>query len=143
MRILVAVDGSKCSLGAVRSLAKHADWYRGIPQVELVNVHYPVPTVHGMSRVVSKEQIRRYYLEESAGALAAARKLLDAAGLPHFDHMLVGDPAESIVALAAKRKCDLILLGTHGRTALADMLVGSVASKVLRLSKTPVQLVRA
>lgn len=142
MKILVAVDGSKCSLGAVKSLVKHADWYRGIPQVELVHVHYPVPRVRGMSAVVGKEQIQRYYREESAAALARARKALDQAGIPHVDHMLVGDPAEAIVELSAKRKCDLILLGTQGRSALGDMLIGSVASKVLRLSRIPVQLVR-
>ena len=143
MKILVAADGSKCSIGAVKSLIRHADWYRGIPQVELVNVHYPVPRVRGMSAVVSREQIQRYYREESADALAVAQKLLDSAGIPHFDHMLVGDPAEAIVGLSGKRKCDLILLGTHGRTAIGDMLVGSVASKVLRLSSIPVLLVRA
>ena len=142
MRILVAVDGSKCSLSAVKSVIRHAGWYRGRPDVELVNVRFPVPPIHGMSRVVSKEQIARYYQEEGAAALTAAQKLLDAEGVSHADHILIGDPAEAIVDLATRRKCDLIVIGSQGRTALGNMLVGSVATKILRLSKVPVQLVR-
>lgn len=142
MKILIAVDGSKCSLSAVKSLISHAGWYRGKPRVELVNVRFPVPPIRGMGRVVSKEQIARYYREEGAAELARAKKLLDAARISHADHILIGQPAEAIVELTTKRKCDLILIGSQGRSALGNMLVGSVATKVLRLSRVPVQLVR-
>ena len=142
MRILLAVDGSNGALPAVRTLIRQSRWYRGRPQVELVNVRFPVPRMRGMSRVVSQAQIDRYYQEEGAAALSRPAKLLDRARIPHVDHILVGDPAESIVRLAARRKCDLILMGTHGRTELGNALLGSIAMRVLRLSRTPVQLAR-
>ena len=141
MKMLVAVDGSKCSLEAVKSLIRQAHWYRQSPAVELVHVHLPLPQVRGMSRVVSKKDIERYYQEEGAAALAGARKLLDAAGVPYADHILVGRVAESIVEFAGKSKCDLILVGSHGRTEVGNMLLGSVATRVLHLSRIPVLVV--
>ena len=60
MKILLAVDGSKHSLKAVKTLIDHADWYREKPAVELVNVRLPVPSIRGMGAVVGAGQVRRY-----------------------------------------------------------------------------------
>ena len=90
MKILVAVDGSKPSLKAVQLLIDHCDWYRSPPQVELVTVHLPVPKLPRMGIAVGKDQIERYYREEGEANLAAARKKLDAAGVPYQAHVLVG-----------------------------------------------------
>lgn len=142
MRILLAVDGSKHALRAVDCLVEHADWYREKPTVELVTVHLPVPKLPRMGMVVGRNQIQRYYQEEGEAALAAAKRKLDAAGIEYRASILVGRIAEAIVQHAMKTRCDLIFVGTHGRSAAANMLVGSVATKVLHISKTPVLLVR-
>ena len=97
MKILLAVDGSKPSLDAVQSLVDHADWYREKPQVELVTVHLPVPKLPGMGAAVGKRQLEQYYQEEGGTLLAAAKRKLDAAGVPYEAHVLVGPVAESIV----------------------------------------------
>src|SRR5436853_430855 len=68
MKILLAVDGSKHSLKAVRCLIEHAGGYREKPVVELVNVRLPVPRIRGMSAVVGATQIRRYYDREGGAA---------------------------------------------------------------------------
>lgn len=142
MKILLAVDGSKHSLDAVKCLIEHADWYREKPVVELVTVHAPVPKLPGMGLVVGKNQIRRYYEEEGEAALAAAKKKLAAARIKYEAHILIGPVAETIVQHASKARCDLIFIGTHGRSEAANMLLGSTATKVLHISKTPVLLVR-
>ena len=142
MKILLAVDGSKHSLAAVQCLIEHADWYRSKPQVELVTVHAPVPRLPRMGMVVGKNQIQRYYEEEGAAALAAAKKKLAAAGIRFEAHILIGPVAETIVQHASKSRCDLIYIGTHGRTEAGNMLLGSTATKVLHISKTPVLLVK-
>jgi universal stress protein A len=49
-----------------------------------------------------------------------------------------GRPHDEITKLADEAKCDLIIMGTHGRTGLAHLLVGSVAERVVRTSKVPV-----
>jgi nucleotide-binding universal stress UspA family protein len=53
-----------------------------------------------------------------------------------------GDPAEEIDRVARERGCDLIVLGTHGRTGLGRLLTGSVAERVVRLAACPVLTVK-
>jgi nucleotide-binding universal stress UspA family protein len=53
-----------------------------------------------------------------------------------------GNPADAIVRLAEERGVDLIVMGTHGRTGLQHVLLGSVAEKVVRLAPCPVLTVR-
>jgi len=142
MKILLAVDGSKYSLDAVNCVIEHADWYREKPVVELVTVHLPLPKLPRMGMVVGKNQIQRYYEEEGEAALAAAKKKLDAAGIAYKASVLVGQVAETIVQHASKSGCDLIFIGTHGRTEAGNMLLGSTATKVLHIAKVPVLLVR-
>ena len=142
MKILLAVDGSKSSLDAVDCLIKHADWYREKPVVELLTVHLPVPRLPRMGLVVGKNQIKQYYEEEGQAAQALAKKKLERSGIEYRASILVGSVAETIVQHAGKTRCDLILIGTHGRTEAANLLLGSVATKVLHLSKTPVLLAR-
>lgn len=142
MKILLAVDGSKASLDAVRNVIDHAGELREPPAIELVTVHRPVPRVGGLGAGVSKSQIESYYEEEGGKMLAAAKKLLDGAGVSYQAHVLVGDPAEIIVRHCRKSRCDLIALGAKGRSALGDMLLGSTASKVLHLSDIPVLLIK-
>ena len=55
---------------------------------------------------------------------------------------MVGPVAETIVAYAKRHKCDLICLGTRGMTAAANLVMGSVATKVLHLAGVPVIIVR-
>ena len=142
MKILLAVDGSKYSMDAVNCVIEHADWYREKPVVELVTVHLPVPKLPRMGLVVSKSQIQRYYEEEGEALLAAAKKKLGAAGIAYQAKVLVGTVAESIVEHASKARCDLIVVGTRGHTAAANLVLGSVATKVLHLATIPVLLVK-
>lgn len=142
MKILLAVDGSKTSLDAVDCVIEHANWYREKPTVELVTVHAPVPKLPRMGLVVGKNQIQRYYQEEGEASLAMAKKKLELSGIAYKANILVGPVAETIVQQASKSRCDLIVVGTHGRTEAGNMLLGSTATKVLHISKTPVLLVR-
>ena len=142
MKILVAVDGSKPSLKAVQFVLDHLDWYRGRPEVELVTVHLPVPQLPRMGMAVGKRQIENYYRDEGEAMLAPARKKLDAAGIAYQAHVLVGPVAEAIVKHANDKRCDLVAIGTHGRSALGKALIGSTATKVLHISNLPVLLVK-
>ena len=70
------------------------------------------------------------------------RKKLDAAGIDYEARVLVGPIAETLVQHAAKSRCDLIFIGTHGRTEAGNLLLGSIATRVLHISKIPVLLVK-
>src|SRR5262249_5143830 len=55
------------------------------------------------------------------------------------EHRLVeGEPAAAILAVAEQTKCDLIIMGTHGRTGLGRLLMGSVAEQEVRKAPSPV-----
>ena len=140
MKILLAVDGSKNSLDAVSSLIRHADWFREPPKVLLLYVHLPAPKLGSFGP--SKAALQRYYDGEGAKCLAKANRLLDKARIPHEISMLVGDVAQTICAVAAQGKADLICMGSRGLGATANLLLGSVATKVLHSAKVPVLLVK-
>jgi nucleotide-binding universal stress UspA family protein len=54
-----------------------------------------------------------------------------------------GEPGEEIVRVATERKCDLLVMGTHGRTGLGRLLMGSVAERVMRRAPCPVLTLKA
>ncbi len=66
-----------------------------------------------------------------------------AAGYKAVSAIRFGQPADEIIAYAAKSGCDLIVMSTHGRSGIGRWVYGSVADKVLRSSSIPVLLVRA
>lgn len=141
LKVLLPVDGSPSALRATQKLIDTLAWYKESPTIELVAVHLPVPRVPNMGAFVSKEMIQKYYDEESATMLAPSRKLLDAAGVKYTVHQLVGPVAETIVGRATESGSNMIYMGTRGMSALANMAMGSVATRVLHLSHIPVVLV--
>jgi Universal stress protein UspA and related nucleotide-binding proteins len=64
-------------------------------------------------------------------------------GYPKCDlYVDIGDPYEQLMALAKQRNVDLIVVATHGRSAIGDLVLGSVAEKLIRHSLCPVFVVR-
>jgi nucleotide-binding universal stress UspA family protein len=141
MNILFATDGSKAALAALEALLARYDWFRDPPALTLLNVHLAIP--HGMAaRWVGKHAVDDYYAEESAAALAPARELLDRRGITHAVETRVGEPAREIVAFARDKACDIIALGTQGHTSFAQLMLGSVAQKVITTATVPVLLLK-
>ncbi|MGZ8259363.1 MAG: universal stress protein [Caldimonas sp.] len=137
--VLLPIDGSECSLQAVRYLiSAHEDGQR--PVVHLLNAQ---PSITGhVSQFVSRSDIDGYRNEQSEQALRAARGMLDAAGVDYQVHTEVGHAAERIVHSADALRCDHIVMATHGRGALAELLVGSTTLRVLHQTHLPVVLVK-
>jgi nucleotide-binding universal stress UspA family protein len=142
MKILVAVDGSAQSLAAVAGLAEHARWFREPPQVTLLHAHLPIP-YKAAAAWAGHEAVAKYYAEESDSALAGAADLMRARGLAFAVEKCVGDPADEIIRHAVAGKYDMIAMGTHGHTALANLVMGSVATKVLARSHVPVLFMKS
>ena len=141
-RILVAVDGSAQSTKVAKVAIQHATAYKRRPELHLIYVHLPVPTLGGLIKPVGHERLQRYYREEGEDALRRAKSVFERAKLSCKTHILVGPIAESLVAEAKKLKCDLIVMGTHGMGAVTGMLLGSVAARTVHLAPCPVVLVR-
>jgi nucleotide-binding universal stress UspA family protein len=141
MRILIAVDGSAHSLAAVTAFADHATWFRDTPEITLLHAHPPIP-YKAAATWVGQDTVTRYYAEESEEALAGAAKLLTARGVAFAVEKTVGEPADEIVRRAEAGRFDLVVMGTHGHTALGNLVLGSVATKVLARGKVPVLFMR-
>lgn len=141
MKILLPVDGSPCSLRAVDQLIAHVDCLREVPEIHLLHVHLPIP-IGRVQAHVGKDTLHAYYLEEGQEHLLAAQQKLDAAGRFHTTHIHVGQPTEVIGKMATELHCDLIVMGTHGRSPVAGVVMGSVATRVLHLAPCPVLLVK-
>ena len=144
-RVLLPVDGSECSLRAVALVIEKRLLYVEPDEldVHLVNVQPVLPLHMSMSSFsVPKEQIAEYQHWEGEHVLKTAQAQLDAAGVKHTSHYLIGESGQEIAKLADSLQCDQIVMGTHGRSALEDFLLGSVSLKVIQWSKVPVLLVK-
>jgi nucleotide-binding universal stress UspA family protein len=141
MKILFATDGSACALSALSTLADHLDRFREPTRVLVLHVHPPLPYPNAAAWV-GKDVIARYYNEEGEAALADSRGLLAARDVAFETARQVGDPAQTIVAQAESTGCDLLAMGTQGHGALANLVLGSVTTKVLALAKMPVLLLK-
>jgi nucleotide-binding universal stress UspA family protein len=75
--------------------------------------------------------------------LAARQAELAADGFPVDTLLACGEPAEHILAIAAREGCDLIAMSTHGHRLIGDLILGSVANEVRHRTDIPVLLVRA
>jgi len=103
-----------------------------------------IPVQSGHARMfVSHDDLQEYYRGEGLAALAAARRRLEERGIPHAHHVAVGHVAQTIAQFAVDHHCDEIVVGTHGHTALAHLLLGSVAADLVRESRVPVTLIEA
>jgi nucleotide-binding universal stress UspA family protein len=81
----------------------------------------------------------RAYAQKRLNALVAKAKQ---AGVRAKALLLEGVPHERIVQTARSKKADLVVIGTHGRTGLAKLFLGSVASRVVTIAPRPVLTVR-
>lgn len=143
LKLLLAVDGSESVIRATRNLIESAAGYAERPEVELLTVCPAVPAIDvTSSAAVEREMIERYYREEGEKALAPSRELLERAGIKYTAHALVGDVAATIVEHARNTGCQMIYMGTRGMTPIANLVLGSVATKVLHFARVPVALVR-
>jgi nucleotide-binding universal stress UspA family protein len=138
LKVLVPIDGSKNCLRAVEHVIAQNGLYKEPLDLHLLNVQRPFPgTVRGV-----REEAEKHHHDEGVKALAGARQLLDAAGVKYRYHITVGEAAESIAQFVKAQKLDEVVMGTHGLSGVASVLMGSVSSEVLKLVSVPLVLVK-
>jgi nucleotide-binding universal stress UspA family protein len=136
----MAVDGSSYTTKAVQYLLAHLASFQD-NQLHLLHVKAPIPP--GRARaVLGTEAVDQYYKEESEQALAVAETLLKRQAIPFRSTYRVGDVAEEVQAYVGGNKIDMIVMGSHGHGAFKNLVMGSVATKVLAATTVPVLLVR-
>jgi nucleotide-binding universal stress UspA family protein len=138
-RILVPVDGSERCNRAVKHVISLCQEL-GPADVHLINVE-PAP-VGWQTHDMARETIQAHAKELGLEATAGARAMLDEAGLKYELHLETGHIAETIARVAKEAGCDSIVMGTHGRSVVGKLVLGSVAADVLHLVDIPVTLVK-
>jgi nucleotide-binding universal stress UspA family protein len=115
-------------------------------KAELLVVHVLAPAVPMVGDGYVSPEV---YEDLVASARAYGKKNLDAlvakakkAGVRAKSLLLEGAPHEQIVRTARRQRADLIVMGTHGRTGLAKLFLGSVAGRVIAIAPCPVMTVR-
>lgn len=137
---LIPTDGSEASLHAVRIAIEEAGQSPARPDIVLLNVQAPVSK--DISRFINAQTLKEFHDENGEAELAAGRRLLDQAGLRYVAKVLVGDPGPTIADCALADACTRIVMGARGLGSVVGMLLGSVTTKVVHLSKVPVLLVK-
>ena len=139
--ILVPTDGSKPAARAAAEAVGLAAAL-GARITALFVAPPPTPVVYERFvpvKLTTTEEHARLIEQASQRYLGAVKKAADAAGVSCDTVQVTGDfPADSILELAAKRKCDLIFMGSRGHRGLAGVLLGSETQKVLAQAKVPV-----
>ena len=91
---------------------------------------------------VSEERINKHYYEEAMKILAPAEQLASEAGVRFTAKTLAGTPAQKIAECVDTEHCDHIVMGTRGLGNLGNLVLGSIATKVIHLVDVPVTVVK-
>jgi len=143
--ILIPTDGSELSGKAVaqgvalaKSIgAKVTAFFAAPPATPIVyRDHLPVGYATPGDHETMIEKAAAKYLGIVEKAAQKARVAYEGV------HVTSDYPEEAILKIAQKKKCDLIVIATHGQGGLRGMLIGSVTQKVLNQSKIPVLVLR-
>ena len=141
-RIVFASDFSKASRKAFAAAIKTAKRTRAT--LSIVHVLLPFVPI-GPEQYIGPEtwedidEKARKWATDQLDALAARAR---AAGVRASVFLVDGTPAQEIPRFAKRKRADLLVIGTHGRTGFAKLFLGSVASHVIATASCPVMTVR-
>ena len=144
--ILLPTDGSKLSGRAIQCGIEFAKSLNAKITTVHVVPEFRMGTDEGFVSPMSAEMKKRFEnesREDGKKLLARIEKAAATAGVKCEAVAVVSDlPFQQIIETAKKKKCDLIMMASHGRRGLSSLLLGSETAKVLTHSKIPVLVVR-
>lgn len=140
MKILLAVDGSVHTKRALAYLAVHDEWLGAHHTYTVFHAVAPIP--HRAAAFQEVDDVRSLYEQDAENVLKPVRKFFDRHGIQARFVFRIGPAARQTAQLATKGRYDLVIMGTQGHGAMAGLVMGSVATKVLSLCATPVLLIR-
>jgi nucleotide-binding universal stress UspA family protein len=140
MKILIAMDGSDHCLRALTYVLEQTAMFGTSPALTLLNIHRAVPSARAKAWV-GKDAVDQYYKDEAEEALQPARNILAKHGKSALELIKIGEPGHEIAA-AANEGFQMLVMGTHGRSEIGNLFMGSAATRALAECKVPVLLVK-
>lgn len=139
-KLFVPFDASESAWHALEYAIKLAKEHGQI-ELHLATVH-PEPVIFGEVELFPREQMEKQQRAHSMDILKPALYQAKLATVPFTSEVLMGSTAPTIVERAEKLNCIGIIMGTRGMGAIGNLVLGSVATKVIHLTKLPVTLVK-
>jgi nucleotide-binding universal stress UspA family protein len=140
MKVLLAVDGSAYTERMLAYLGAHDELLKGDVEFTLLTVVPGIPP-HA-ARFLPEADVAGYYESEAEAVLKPIRAYAAQQGWRAEFRRGHGVPAECIAELAQEGDFHLVVLGSHGHSALGNVLLGSVATRVLASCRVPVLIIR-
>jgi nucleotide-binding universal stress UspA family protein len=140
MKILLAVDGSEYTKKMLAYLTTHESLISASNSFTIFNAQPQLPP--RARAAVGKEIVDKYHSEEAEKVVGPVSKFLARHGIEAKSQWKVGQAGETIAKAAESGKYDLLVMGSHGHSALGNLVLGSVATQVLAHCTVPVLLVR-
>lgn len=141
--ILIATDGSSLSGRAVDHGVELATALGAALSLLTVSERFHVFALDAEQIDETAASFREHMKEKALTALSEAAVVARAAGLEATQiHLEDDEPYQAIIRTAEDRRCDLIVMASHGRSGVSALLLGSETMKVLTHSKTPVLVIR-
>jgi len=140
MKILLAVDGSLYTKKMLAYLTTHDELFTANNDYTVLTVQPELP--RRARAAVGKEAVDKYYTEETQRILKPVAKFLLRHGINAKTTWKVGLVGESIAQFADSGKFDLVIMGSHGHGTVLNLVMGSVATRVLASCEVPVLLMR-
>ena len=140
MKILIAADGSEYTKRMLAYLAAHDEWLGAKHEYTVLHGVLAVP--HRAAAFVGANVVRGFYESDAETVFRPIRAFFAQQGIEAKFVHTVGHAAESIAQLAEEGKFDLVVMGSRGHGDLTNLVLGSVATKVLALCSVPVLLIR-
>lgn len=141
MIVIIGIDDSPFSKAAIEHVAKSA-WPSG---TRFVVISAVAPIFIGPGEAAAPDAIARLMAEQEKYHREIAERdatRLREAGFKAEDRVIIGDPRTAIVELANTQRADLVVVGSHGRTGIKRLLLGSVAEYVVSHAPCNVLVVR-
>jgi nucleotide-binding universal stress UspA family protein len=140
MKILLAVDGSSYTKRMLAYLAAHNELISASAEFSAIVVVTPVPP--HVTGFIDKATLQQYYHDEAEAVLKPVRAFAEQNRWKPTCIASVGNAADMIAKAATDGKFDLLVMGSHGHSALGSLVMGSVTSRVMAHCGTPVLIVR-
>jgi nucleotide-binding universal stress UspA family protein len=140
VKILIAADGSAYTKRMLAFMATHDEWLGAQHSYTVLHCVPAIP--HRAAAFVGKQQVQSFYLDDAETVFKPIRTFFRRHAVAATFVHRVGPAGPAIAKFADSQTFDLVVLGSHGHGAVAGLVMGSVATKVISLSRTPVLLIR-
>ena len=140
MKILLAVDGSAHTKRMLDYLDGHDELFGATPEYHVITVVPALP--QRVTRFVDGATFDLYYREEAQRIMTPMQAFAEEHEWNLEVICALGNPGDVIAETAMSGNFDVLVMGSHGHSSIGNLLLGSVAMRVMARCKTPVMIIR-